>query len=176
MSGIKCLFFWKTLYVKKSRMLALAKNIEGGNSHVIFENSHPWFLHSKFQTFHDESFPETVKISIFILKRPFNMENRDVIWWSILFSEGLGFAISPWSCSVLGRPSLLMVQVVFLQLSACQTSCPHKAGLHRANAWLESSSLKWQHDPSLAPNNQEMFPFPPKNNRAMLKNFLQYSV
>lgn len=87
-SGIK----WKTLYMKKRRALALAKNIERGNSPVISENPHPWFLHSKFQTFCDESYPETVKISLYNLKRPFKMENTEVIWWSILFSNA-GFGI-----------------------------------------------------------------------------------
>lgn len=85
------LIFGKRCTLKKCRVLALAKNIKRGNSLVIFENSHPWFLHSKFQTFCDESYPETVKISIYNLKRPFKMENREVIWWSILFSnEGFG--------------------------------------------------------------------------------------
>lgn len=84
--------FWKTLYMKKRRALALAKNIERGNSPVISENPHPWFLHSKFQTFCDESYPETVKISLYNLKRPFKMENTEVIWWSILFSNA-GFGI-----------------------------------------------------------------------------------
>ena len=83
---------WFCDSMKKSRALALDKNFDRRYSLVIFLNTHPLSLHSKLQTFCDENYPETVKISIYGLKNPFITENTEVVWWSIVFSkEGFGF-------------------------------------------------------------------------------------
>lgn len=91
-SGIKCLGFLENIVHEKKKITCSGQKHWKRQQSCHIWKSYPWFLLSKFQTFCDESYPETVKISTYNLKRPFKMENTEVVWWSILFSNA-GFGI-----------------------------------------------------------------------------------